>query len=77
MNETIEQLNAIPRDKTERFPTGVSEVKYATWDLMQAFLNGLGYADDVDVEHSEIFERNGEFVVRVKVGDFEDESDTY
>lgn len=33
--------------------------------------------NDVDVENSEIFERNGEFVVRVKVGDFEDESEQF
>lgn len=66
-------LDSIPQEKTNGFPCGVSEVQYNTAAEMAAFIDGLQYADDIDVSHSEPFERNGKFVVRVVVGDWDDE----
>lgn len=64
-------LNDIPKNKTSGFPTGVSEVCYNTEAEILAFLNGLMYADDIDVEAGQIFARGSEYVVRVRVGDWE------
>lgn len=67
-------LNDIPHEQTDGFPTGVSEFSTDTDNEMRAFLAGLNYANDIDVEHGEYFERDFNFVVRIKVGDFgEDE----
>lgn len=63
-------LNQIPKIQTDNFSEGVSEVECDTLKEMQAFLKGLNYADDVDVEHGDIFIRNNKVVVRVKVGNF-------
>jgi hypothetical protein len=69
-----EDLNDIPEDKRDDFPAGVSEEEYATEAEMTAFLNGLGYADDVDVTHGDVFMReNGKFVVRICVGEWGDD----
>jgi hypothetical protein len=62
-------LNDIPHEK-KSFPTGVSEQVYKTMPEMDAFIEGLDFADDTDVSHGQPFERDGEFVVRVRVGDF-------
>lgn len=64
------EFDDIPKDQTGDFPDGVSEVSFKTQSEMTAFLHGLHYADDIDVENSETFERDNMFVVRVKVGDF-------
>ena len=40
---------------------------------MDAFLCGLNWADDVDVENGEPFQRNGKWVVRVAVGEWDNE----
>lgn len=68
-------LDAIPQEKTDKFPTGVSEVQYDTQDEMMAFMDGLNYADDIDVSHGEYFERNGKFVMRVRVGEWDDDEE--
>lgn len=69
------ELNDIPKNKTKDFPTGVSEVRFDTHGEITAFLHGLSYADDVDVEAGEPFERGDKFVVRVRVGDWGDDDD--
>lgn len=68
-------LNDIPESKTKGFATGVSEESFDTDAEMNAFLHGLTYADDIDVEAGTPFLRDGKFVVRVKVGDFGDEDE--
>ena len=68
-------LDNIPQTKTKGFPAGVSEVKYATQAEMTAFLDGLNFASDIDVENGMIFQRDGQYVVRVKVGDFGDDDE--
>ena len=65
-------LNEIPQEQTTDFPEGVNEVVYPTELEMDAFIYGLCYADDIDVECSEPFVRDGRQVVRVRVGDFGD-----
>lgn len=70
---TREQLNEIPRDHAGEFPPGVTEVAYPTLEQMDAFCTGLHYADDTDVDSGEAFFRDGQWVVRVGVGDWEDE----
>jgi len=69
-------IDDIPHDAT-KFPVGVSEHVYPSWDLMSAFLDGLHLADDVDVEQGQVFERDDKFVVRVRVGDFFDEPEDW
>lgn len=63
-------LDRIPKDKKKGFSAGVSEVEYDTLAEMNAFLHGLNFASDIDVENSTVFQRDGKYVVRVKVGDF-------
>lgn len=65
-------LNDIPNDAT-KFPTGVSEQEYNTEAEMSAFINGLDFADDIDVHHGDPFQRDGKFIVRVVVGDWDEE----
>jgi len=66
-------LNDIPKEKTDNFPMGVTEVEYDTEAEMKAFIDGLQFADDIDVSNGDYFERNGKFVMRVVVGDWDDE----
>lgn len=66
-------LNDIPKDHTQNFPTGVSERNFDTEAEIHAFLEGLTYADDGDVGHGEVFKRDGKFVVRVRVGEWDED----
>lgn len=66
-------LDEIPKDQRTDFPIGVSEVIYDTPGELAAFIHGLGYAQDIDVEYGDPFSRDGKEVVRVKVGDFDEE----
>lgn len=68
-------LDAIPQSQTDGFPLGITEVTYPTEEEVDAFLNGLTYAGDDDVEASKTFTRDGAFVVRVRVGDFYEDGD--
>lgn len=63
-------LEEIPVNQTDDFPEGVSEVEFNTEAEMDAFKEGLHYADDIDVESSIRFPRNGKWVCRVKVGNW-------
>jgi hypothetical protein len=63
-------LDDIPEDQTEGFPPGVSEKSFDTVNEGKAFLEGLRYAQDLDVSHGVPFVRNDRYVVRVRVGDF-------
>ena len=63
--------NDIPEEQTDHFPSGVSEHVYPTARLIEAFVAGVNVADALDVQVGQIFTRNGEFVVRVQVGDWE------
>lgn len=69
MNDDYD-FDAIPHNQTSDFPDGVSEMSFETEAQMSAFLCGLHWADDIDVENSNPFERDNMIVVRVKVGDF-------
>jgi hypothetical protein len=66
-------LNNIPKNKVSGFPTGVSEHVYDTEGEMKAFIDGVNLADDIDVDSGEPFERDGKFVVRVKVGEWDED----
>ncbi len=66
-------LDDIPQSKTDGFPTGVSEHSYDTVAEIVAFIEGVGLADDIDVTIGDYFQRDDQWVVRVKVGDFDDE----
>jgi hypothetical protein len=66
-------LDSIPQEQRAKFPTGVSEVEYGTEQEMSAFIDGLNYADDIDVSHGQPFQRDGKFVMRVVVGEWDDE----
>jgi hypothetical protein len=67
------ELHDIPRNKTKNFPSGISEQEFDTPKEAHAFTHGITYADDEDVECTEPFERNGKFVVRVRIGNFGDD----
>ncbi len=66
-------LDEIPKRKKDGFPEGVSEVEYSTRAEMDAFLHGLQFVGDIDVDNGTPFERGGKFVVRVGAGDYGDE----
>lgn len=68
-------LNDIPKKQTKKFPIGVTEQVFDTMAEMRAFIAGLCYADDTDVENGDPFERNGKVVVRVRVGNFDEDED--
>lgn len=68
-------LDTIPQDKTENFPCGVSEVEYNTEAEMKAFIDGLNYADDIDVNYGDYFQRNKKFVMRVVVGNWDEDDE--
>lgn len=84
-------LNNIPQNKTSGFPTGVSEHVYNTEAECRAFVDGVQLAQDIDVETGTPFSRltrppvgsRGvdattpvqQWVVRVKVGEWDDEDD--
>lgn len=53
----------------------MNEVEYDTLPEMNAFLAGLNYVGDIDVSASEIMERNGKYVVKVMIGDLDEEED--
>jgi hypothetical protein len=68
------KLDDIPQSQTDNFPTGVSEEAFVTKAELYAFKLGLHYADDIDVDSGEMFQRENEhgvteFVVRIRVGD--------
>ena len=65
-------LDDIPTTQKDKFPTGVSEMEYDTEEEILAFLNGLTYAGDGDVEGGKPFRREGKWVVRVRIGDWGD-----
>lgn len=65
-------LDDIPTTKKDKFPPGVSEVCYESANEMDAFLHGLDYVNNIDVDHGKVFIRDGAFVVRVGVGDYGD-----
>jgi hypothetical protein len=52
-------------------PEGVSEVSFDNLCEALAFIRGLQYANDIDVCNSEPFFRGNQYVVRVRVGDFD------
>lgn len=84
-------LNNIPQNKTSGFPTGVSEHVYDTEAECKAFVDGVQLAQDIDVEAGTPFQRMKrppvgsrgvaattpveQWVVRVKVGEWDDEDD--
>jgi hypothetical protein len=68
-------LNDIPQNKIDNLPMGVSEVQYDTEAEMKAFIDGLQFADDIDVSNGDYFQRDGKFVIRVVVGDWNDEDE--
>lgn len=69
-------VNDIPHEERKRFPAGVGEYEYDTGAEMQAFIDGVSLPDDVDVEVGDAFQRDGKWVVRVRIGDWpEDEPD--
>lgn len=68
-------LNDIPQDKTDNLPTGVTEQTYGTEAEINAFVDGVTFPDDIDVEVSTPFQRGDQWVVRVCVGDWNDDTD--
>jgi len=64
-------LDDIPQNEID-LPMGVTEVEYDTEAEMKAFIDGLQFADDIDVNNSNYFVRNGKFIVRVVVGDWDE-----
>lgn len=66
-------LDKIPQHKKVNFPAGVSEHEYETRKEIDAFLEGVNLAQDTDVETGEIFQRDGNYVVRVRVGEWPEE----
>jgi hypothetical protein len=68
-------VNDVPHEERKKFPTGVSEHEYDTEAEMTAFLDGVNLADDIDVESGEPFQRDGKFVVRVRVGEWDDDDE--
>ncbi len=70
VEEDSNDLDDIPEDQTSGFNLGVTEVSYPSQELMDAFLCGLDYAENVDVYHGVPFERNDQVVCRVCVGNW-------
>lgn len=65
-------IDNISHDRTgNALPTGISEHIYATKAEMTAFIEGVKLADDIDVEVGQPFERDGQHVVRVAVGEWD------
>lgn len=62
-------LDEIPQLQLNNFPEGVYEVQYLSKPELDAFLDGLNYVGDIDVEHSSSFFRKDRWVVRVKIGE--------
>lgn len=74
------ELNDIPKDKRAGFPSGVSEHVFKTKGEVAAFIEGVNLPDDMDVTVGTPFKRKEKkkkfvHVVRVKVGDWDDEED--
>ena len=67
------ELNEIPKNWKHHLPVGVSEHTYTTRAEIDAFLEGVNLAEDIDVETGDPFERKGRWVVRVRVGEWDDE----
>ena len=66
-----DDLDRIPKSETSTFPDWVSEQSYPTKAEIDAFIHGVTYVDDIDVEVGTPFERDGQWVVRVACGDFD------
>ena len=66
----MNDLDRIPQDRKVNLPNGVSEVEYETEKELNAFLEGINYSQDLDVQTGTPFERDGNWVVRVMVGDW-------
>jgi hypothetical protein len=67
-------LDDIPRNQID-FRAGVYEVSYPTLAEINAYIEGLHAPDDIDVDSGTPFERNGQFVVRVRIGDWGDDDE--
>jgi hypothetical protein len=68
-------LDKIPQAVKEGFPTGVVEIAFHTKAEIDAFLVGLEYTDDVDQYSGTPFQRDDLWVVRICVGDWNEEVD--
>ena len=69
ITEVLNHPCDIPEDQIDNFPEGISEYSCQTFAEMRAFLTGLKYVQAHDVCYGEVFQRNGQFVVRIKVED--------
>jgi hypothetical protein len=68
-------LDKLPQDQMGDFPTGVNEEVFNTMAELDAFLHGFQYADDIDAYNGSPFQRGDKFVVRVCVGDWDNEDE--
>lgn len=71
-NINVNEILSFRKDGEVITLQGVSEAYFKSEEIAKAFVEGLHYADDNDVESGKPFYRNtlGYWVVRVKVGDF-------
>jgi hypothetical protein len=69
--DTDEEFDLNDANNTN-YPPGVSEVVYDTEGEIEAFIAGLNYAQDIDVEAGTPFfdMRQCKWCVRVRVGEF-------